>query len=61
MNKKYDWVCGRCGSNDVTVEVTGVRWDVEAQEFAMTGEVCSKGHYCGDCDGECSIERVTLE
>lgn len=54
--KKFMKVCSTCGSDDVSAEVSAVRWDFDEQEWYISGDVCDKGHYCGSCDGECRIE-----
>lgn len=51
--KKITWACNTCGGDNVSIEAV-VHWDTDEQRFAVS-EVCDKGHYCEDCDGECGI------
>lgn len=60
-NERVKMVCRECGSEDVSAEVTAVRWDKEAQRWEVTGDLCDKGHYCDDCDGECRIDEVPMD
>lgn len=47
-------VCTHCGSDDVVADAAA-RWDIDTQEWDITN-VFDKGHSCGNCGGECSIE-----
>lgn len=54
-------VCECCGSEDVIAEVTAVRWNVKTQQWYVSGDLCDKGHYCGNCDDQCRIVAQPIE
>jgi len=53
--KPYRYICANCGSDDVSLEGF-IRWDFENQRYEVI-DLCDKGHYCRNCDGECRIEQ----
>lgn len=46
--------CTYCNSSNITFDAQCI-WDDDAQEFGQP-DIMDKGHYCADCEGECSIE-----
>jgi hypothetical protein len=56
--KKVRMVCGHCKSENVKSDAYAA-WDVKRQQWALA---CTfdKGAYCDDCDGETSIEAVSI-
>lgn len=56
---KYKKVCSHCKSENVLFDAYA-EWNEEEQKFELV-EVYDKGHYCEDCDGECSIENIEIE
>ena len=52
-------VCSYCGSDDVLIDAYA-QWNVEKQEMEVA-QTFDKGHYCNQCDGECSIDEVEIE
>ncbi len=46
--------CSSCGSENVLFDAY-VAWDETTQTYEIVN-VFDKGHYCQDCDGECSID-----
>lgn len=53
---KYRWVCGDCGSADVSCDAT-VRWSVEAQDWEISD--VHDGDFCDHCD--CEVRLVQEE
>lgn len=52
-------VCARCGSENVLADAYA-EWDVGSQRCAVT-DIMDQGHYCNECDGECSIEDEFID
>lgn len=50
--------CATCGSHDVRADAYA-EWAVADQMWSLA-QVFHKGAYCGDCDGETTIEFETL-
>lgn len=48
-------VCSHCGGSNLELEAT-VHW--APGKGAEVGQICDKGHYCVDCDGETSLRWV---
>lgn len=57
MAKRIKLVCNTCGGDDITFDASA-RWNVETQEYEMTGLYDNKD--CQDCGGECHTEAVEL-
>ena len=51
--KKENPHCSHCNSSDVLFDAYA-EWNSEKQEFIIQN-VMDKGHYCNECQGECSI------
>lgn len=52
------FVCGICKSDNVTADAYA-EWEVETQKWELSGTFM-KGGYCGDCEGETTLEEKTL-
>jgi hypothetical protein len=52
-------VCANCGSKDVSLEAF-VYWDDIANK-PVVGELCDKGHYCGQCSNETKLKWVRTD
>ena len=50
-------VCRVCGSDEITIDGP-CQWDVESQQWELTGDVYHKSEYCAECDGETRAEWV---
>ena len=57
--KKVRKVCSHCGSENVLADAHAL-WNVEEQKWELAN-VFDKGHFCNQCDGECSIKEVPVE
>lgn len=55
----YVYICNRCGSSRVALEAAFVRWDPVTQAF-VASDLCDKGHFCDNCDDECSVSTRDL-
>ena len=55
---KVQMRCESCGSANVMRDAWA-EWDVGTQTWVLRGEPFDMA-YCEDCDGECSIEEVTV-
>jgi hypothetical protein len=52
-------VCSTCGSESVLADAYA-EWNKESQKWELL-EVFDKGHFCHDCDGDCSIKDVEID
>lgn len=55
MNKKYRWVCGNCGSENVNCS-GNLTWDYDKQDWVFEGTPLDDD-FCEDCEGETNLEQ----
>ena len=52
--KDQRMTCKYCGGSNILFSAA-VQWNNEQEIYEVT-EINYKGHYCEDCEGECSVE-----
>ena len=52
--KKKKLICTVCGSTDILVDAYA-QWNETTQKFELF-ETFDKGHFCNNCEGECSVK-----
>jgi alpha-D-ribose 1-methylphosphonate 5-phosphate C-P lyase len=51
-------VCSVCGGEEISFDAF-VTWDTDEQQFVVSN-VMDDGHWCADCDGECTPQDEPL-
>lgn len=59
IKEKTKPVCTKCGSDDINIDAYA-KWNVKNQCFELNATF-DKGHYCENCEGECSIKWIEVK
>lgn len=56
---RVKYVCAKCGSDDILFDAYAT-WNVRTQQMEVANTY-DKGHFCNNCEGECSVDEVAIE